>query len=229
MSGLDRNVIRFAAGNADDIRSSIWRLWGNGNDLYLAARAHAHISKISFHASGINRYAINEGMKYKDDLSDRALYKWNRLEEFTPGWTSGFAIVIPPRITKSPFLQVFKKKKLTYFVKPHAGHKITFQIILSHKAARPEHLEKLLSMKIKIHGYIKLDREFAWLISYYEKFTPKDKEIITDHFNKLKIHLKPGDTGEGLSNVFLHVVEMDKDPFLNDIELGKENLENNPS
>src|SRR5215207_3739973 len=50
--------IRFAVGSRDDLRSSVWRLWSNKNDLFLAARSLAGLSKISFHASGICHHAV---------------------------------------------------------------------------------------------------------------------------------------------------------------------------
>ena len=76
-----------------------------------------------------------------------------------------------------------------------------------------------------ILGRIDMPRELAWLISFPDTLTPAENAAVKDHFNKLKIHLKPGSSGEEVKNSFLHVLEEGVTPFLIDIELGKENLE----
>lgn len=220
------NTIRFAVGNEKDVRSSVWRLWSSGNDLYLAARSHAHISKFSFHKSGNYRFAINEKIERENDATDRALYKWNRPNEFTPGWTRCFGILVPPRVTFAPFDNLFQEDKTIEFVaSPKANRKIIFNIILSHKAARPEHVVLGSAPDIKILGCINMPQELAWLVSFSEVFTEAESLVVADYFDKLKIHLKPGSTGEGMKNMFLHALENGRTPFLIDIELGKENLE----
>jgi hypothetical protein len=223
MASKEANTIRFAVGDKNDVRSSIWRLWAKGNDLYLATRSQAKIVKISFHQSGINRYAKVES---ESDSTDRALYKWKRPEEFTPGWTRCFGIFVPPRTTQMPFGYIYKENKIVNFVKPPMiKQKVIFNILFSHKAARPEHLIRGSSHEITILGSIEMQREQAWLVSFYEKFTDEERAVITDHFKKLKIHLKPGSTGAEINYWFLHIMEEGIVPFLLDIELGKENLD----
>lgn len=221
-----KDVIRFAVGNRDDVRSSIWRLWATRNDLYLASRSHAHISKISFHETGNYRYAINEIVERENSITDRAVHKWHRPKEYIPGWTRCFGILVPPRITKIPFSNIFEGNEMIEFVNPSKKvQKIIFNILLSHKTARPEHIVRGSAHDITIHGYVEMPREFAWLVSFYEDFTPAENAVVTDHFNKLKIHLKPGSTGEGINNTFLHVFQEGSVPFLINIELGRENLD----
>src|ERR1700730_15473135 len=93
----DTDTIRFAVGSREDVRSSVWRLWARGNDLYLAARSFAGTAKISFHQSGINRAAVHS------TTPRPALAKWRRPPEIFPGWTVVFAILVPPPITLDPF------------------------------------------------------------------------------------------------------------------------------
>lgn len=89
----EKKTIRFLVGTEKDVRSSVWRLWSNRNDLYLAARSYAHISKFSFHESGSYRFAINENVQKENDPGDRALHKWKRPSEFVPGWTRCLGIL----------------------------------------------------------------------------------------------------------------------------------------
>jgi hypothetical protein len=226
MASKESNTIRFVVGSKEDIHSSVWRLWATGNDLYLAARSHAHISKIRFHQSGINRFATNQNVERKDDAADRVLHKWKRAKEVVPGWTEGFGILVPPRMTQQPFGQAFRGEKSVHFVKPpEQNSKVIFKIVLSHKAARPEHVERLLSHKITIHERVEMKEEFAWLVSFYDTFAPQEHALVADYFNKVKIHLKPGNREESIYDAFLHVLEMGEPPFLIDIQLGRENLD----
>ena len=71
--------------------------------------------------------------------------------------------------------------------------------------------------------------EIAWLIAFEDGFTDAEEAVVKDYFDKLKIHLKPGSTGEGMKNSFLHTIERGANPFLIDIELGKENLDIPPA
>jgi hypothetical protein len=70
-----------------------------------------------------------------------------------------------------------------------------------------------------------MPRELAWLISFPDSFTPAETVTVRDHFNKLKLHLKPGSGGAEITYSFLHIIQEGVTPFLIDIELGKENLE----
>lgn len=224
------NTIRFAVGTRDDLRSSVWRLWANKNDLYLAARSHAMISKFSFHESGKYRFAVNSTVEREDDASDRALYKWTRPNELAPGWTQCFGILVPPRVTKMPFGNTFDEgKSIELVVPPAKGKKVIFNIILSHKAATPEHVINASTHQIKILGRIEMPKEIAWLVTFEDDFTAAEATVVQDHFDKLKIHLKPGSSGDGMKYTFLHSIEQGVTPFLIDIELGKENLDIPPN
>lgn len=225
----NNNVIRFAVGTRDDLRSSVWSLWSNRNDLYLAARCFAGISKFSFHQSGIYRFAINSTVEREDDASDRALYKWERPKEFAPGWTRCFGILVPPRVTQMPFANTFKENKEIVLVNgSDKDKKVIFNILLSYKEATPEHVILSSSYKTEIIGRIEMNRESAWLVSFEDDFIAREEVIVKDHFRKLKINLQPGSVGDGMKNAFLHVLDKGATPFLIDIELGRENLNISP-
>ena len=91
---------RFAVGSTDGPRGSVWRIWVNGNDVYVAARVAASEMKVSLHASGKWRSAFTERHVQREDAliasdRDRAVDKWERPDEFAPGWTRAFVIVVP--------------------------------------------------------------------------------------------------------------------------------------
>ena len=49
---------RFAVGSQNGARSSSWKLWSQGDEVYLADRYLAHKQKFSFHKTGRNRWAF---------------------------------------------------------------------------------------------------------------------------------------------------------------------------
>src|SRR5262245_28946109 len=92
-----KEEVRFAVGGTrDDMRSSVWRLWANGDELYLAPRFVAAIAKISFHKSGINRIAACS------DIPRPAIQSWQRRADLAPGWNRLFAMMFPPRVSQRP-------------------------------------------------------------------------------------------------------------------------------
>ncbi len=219
------NVIRFAVGKRDDPCSSIWRLWSKGNsDLYLATRNGAHISKFSFHGSKKWRFAINQVVSSTD--ADRALEKWERPKDFIPGWTRCLSVLVPPRITRKPFLTTNSDGKIVEFVKPpKQDQKIVFSIIYSPKTTELDELIRLSSRVINVLGNLDLERERVWLISFEESFTKDEEVIVKDYFYKTKIQHESLVSSHGFEKSFLHVICPSPTEYsLIDIELGEENL-----
>lgn len=72
--------LRFAVRSPSGQVSSIWRLWATRHgDVYLATRKMAMIEKYSFHKSGICRSAFTTEHGTPKTMTDRAIFKWNRL------------------------------------------------------------------------------------------------------------------------------------------------------
>jgi hypothetical protein len=75
-----------------------------------------------------------------------------------------------------------------------------------------------------------MKREAASLISFYDFFSSEEEAIVRDHLTKIKIHLKPGSTGEQIHTAFAHfLTTTETNPFLMDIQLGKANLDIPPA
>jgi hypothetical protein len=104
MASDEKNTIRFAVGSPDEYRSAIWRLWVQGNDVYLAARVLTGFIKISLHRSGIWRLAWTDqsGIRTQGS-SDRVEARWQRPQEFRQGWTQGPAVIVPNSGIQRPF------------------------------------------------------------------------------------------------------------------------------
>jgi hypothetical protein len=99
---LPEQTVRFAVGVPAGPHSTVFRAWvPNGkSDLYLAARPIAHTLKVSLHESGRWRMAYTSEFASGDspllrEPGDRQATVWDRPEEFEPGWTNAFAIIVP--------------------------------------------------------------------------------------------------------------------------------------
>ena len=81
LSPMAKNVadLRFAVSNQSLGRSAIWRLWiTRHGDLYLATRGTASHIKVSFHRSGICRYAFTKKHGAAPSMPDRVMQRWAR-------------------------------------------------------------------------------------------------------------------------------------------------------
>jgi hypothetical protein len=214
--------IRFAVGSQNDVRSSVWRLWANKDDVYLGAKTFLGAMKISFHKSGICRAAVIS------TTPRPALTKWRRPLPASPGFTNLFAVVVPPYLVKAPFREISREKKHVHFVQPPDDeHKLVFQI----SVCPPHHTEQdMLALpwdkEITIIGGIPLKTGSLWLHHYYDGFRRPERKLIQDYVSGLKIHTEPGNTRSGS----LHWFDTDNPrPHLVDVRLGADNESPDPA
>jgi hypothetical protein len=88
--------VRFAVGTPGK-RSSVWRLWNHGDEVYVGVRDIAGHHKASLHRSGDWHEAFSrehtEGPRsLVPPGRDRVLEKWRRPREFAPGLPRGEAV-----------------------------------------------------------------------------------------------------------------------------------------
>ncbi|MFZ5844846.1 MAG: hypothetical protein ACOY0S_00045 [Patescibacteria group bacterium] len=94
MSSKKLNVLRFAVGSPENCKSWVWRMWVNGDDVYLGARNALRAFKVSLHKSDIWRIAFVEELKRDNPQVDRVILRWKRPGEFAPGWTPAIGILV---------------------------------------------------------------------------------------------------------------------------------------
>ncbi len=78
--------IRFQVVDGDRAFSDRWTAFRKGSDIYLTSSSMGSVSKISLHASGICRWAINENLHSHDPplpSDDRAFLKWRRSKDLS--------------------------------------------------------------------------------------------------------------------------------------------------
>jgi hypothetical protein len=183
--------IRFAVARGDDLRSSVWRLWPNKNDLYLASRTLAGLSKISFHASGVCRYAI------VSQTPRAPLDQWKRPPRTPEGITPAIDIMVPDfqvagsfRDQKPP-----EDKKLELIQGPPEGARLIVRIFLADPDIAESDIRSLYrGSPISVHGNVHLTREAAWLISCPgEKLKRAEVEWLDNLVNTTRINFSPGE------------------------------------
>jgi hypothetical protein len=132
-------TVRFAVGEPDGPRGCVWRVWSNKNDVYISAWALTNVQKISLHQSGHWRNAFTSEFAAKDTplLSpgqDRATDKWYRPDDFVPGLTKAFEIVVPASevtVPTRPEANVFGAKEIAWVQPPPEGYATHFTVLFT--------------------------------------------------------------------------------------------------
>jgi hypothetical protein len=233
MSSKKSNTLRFAVGSPGDIKSWIWRMWVNGDDVYLGARNALKAFKVSLHRSNIWRVAFVEELRRDNPETDRVIIKWQRPEEFAPGWTPSIGILISSIDAKRPFKKrTIEDTRIQWFSSPTKGRKFIFKILFSKSGTSEIDFKKVTIAGDKLVGKLmKKSGEAVWLVLREDDLTLVETAKIEDVMQKTKIHLKPGSSEDSLfDSRALLVVSDDIPSILNqptilDIALGKENLD----
>jgi hypothetical protein len=96
----ERFLVRFALGDRQGIRSSVWRIWKarKTDDIYITPRPMVSIAKASLHVSGLCYFAItaqhHRRMIAAGTARDRrALTRWKRLPTPPAGLASALSIL----------------------------------------------------------------------------------------------------------------------------------------
>lgn len=85
--------LRIAVGGPEGPRSTVWRIFSQGGEVYAAHRSLAGIEKFSFHSSRICRRAFVKERNLPDGKSDRLLERWIRAETPAAGQRRAVAVL----------------------------------------------------------------------------------------------------------------------------------------
>ena len=228
MGKKDRNALRFAVGNPNEYRSSIWRLWVEANDVYLASRFAARLLKFSLHQSGIWRLAwtSESGVKAKDS-NDRVEKRWQRPAEFYPGWVQGPSVIVPyTNIEKSfehnkkPYLN-----KVIWVLPPTPGNKHHLTILFVDSSATQESWKRALRHNDLVLGSLGLRNGNKVVLSQREvPMVEKEYSYVNFTKNDMKItydSIVPEVFG---SSLWAHGTDDNGHPCVMDLALGWENV-----
>lgn len=214
------NQIRFAVGSPADIRSSVWRLWGQKDELYLAARTFAGQIKVSFHKSGIARIAP------PSTTPRPALLKWNYEREDCAPLSRIFSIVVQPRMVKFPIRDKLRDKAEVVLVPaPNDRQKMIFAISLAGPHVTKEDILALpRDRDLHVLGCVRLKTRYAWLTSYVDDCRPQIEQPVIERYLSMIRAPAPSVFADGSVYVHLFDSENAQGPMLTDIQLGREHL-----
>lgn len=117
---------RFAMGSPDDPCSATWRLWTQGDEAYLAARAMSSVAKMSLHSNGQWQFRV-----------DKKVSNWRRPKPFRPGWIIGPIIVIPHNnlARRLPYVDPNPTEKIAWLEQPASGMVAEVKVLIAGPAA----------------------------------------------------------------------------------------------
>jgi hypothetical protein len=211
--------IRFAVGRGGDLRSTVWRLWANKGDLFLAGRNLAGQSKISFHASGICRYAI------VSQTPRPPIDRWMRPNPIQ-GITPVIELVVPDFQVRNAFRDKLPpaEKKLGLIEAPGRMMKRIIRIFLTDpNFTELDVLNIPRSSPLSFHGQVPLDRKIAWLVSFGGPLSQAEREFLTKTVSTTRINLKPGSSPDGVF-AYMHIYESAAPRRIIDVQLGPGNI-----
>jgi hypothetical protein len=132
---------RFAVGDQDSPRSSIWRLWSNSDEIYLGVRSKAGIFKLSFHGSGVCHFALTS--QFAEEVSEQL--KLTRQERTISRWRRSVApdnekllycVVVPQFCLRSEPLNNEDIGKVVWHSQPGDGNMRIFSLTIQHTQAQ---------------------------------------------------------------------------------------------
>jgi hypothetical protein len=200
-----RGGVRWAVGLSSGARGSIWRVWAQRNEVYIAARSTAADMRISLHSSGRWRSAFTEThlQRPKPLISperDRAFEKWTRPPKFAPGWTRGFSIIVPTSEVVPSEVVVESPDDVLWIAPPPEGSAVHFDILLSAPGATGSEGRGFATPEGYQHATHVLtafdleNSERVWVVSHAEPMTPEQVAMVEELRTKI-IEA----SGEGLS------------------------------
>ena len=232
MSLKDKNTIRFAIWNINNVKSNIWRLWVNKNEIYLGAKNTLHVLKVSLHHSGIWRIAFVKDLKREDMESDRVIFKWNKPTLVNNWFVSSIGVIVSSINPNIPFKHEQREDKRIIFI-PEAkeGRRMLFKIYISQPGITEEMFKKNLRFTdILIGNLTKQNGEKVWLIYMEDDLSLDELKMIKEVMYNTKIDLRWNIEDITYTPRALRFISEDTptdntQPTILDISLGKENVQ----
>lgn len=232
-SKAESNTLRFAVGTPQNPQSWIWRMWVQGDEVYLGARDTLTAFKVSLHKSNIWRIAFVAELEREDKDSNRVIIKWNRPEEFAPGWTTSIGILVSCVQAQRPFTQTtVDDNRVKWFPPPKEGKKLIFKVLFSQPNPEVE-LKRISAEHDQVAArMVKKSGEVVWLIVRQDDLATIELQKIQDVMTNTRIHLEPGSSEGTLTGSARALLVVSEDiptasaqPTILDIPLGLENVQ----
>lgn len=172
-------AIRFAVGEPEGRRSSVWRMWANKKgDAYLSVRSLGGQLKVSLHKDGRWHYAFDHAYAKKKGIPGRFVERWERPEEFSDGFTLALRIYVPESglsQTGDPGIG----KKAAWIPAPKEGMSVEFTVMYDSRNVGVVPFESWPGKNVGTHAVAFMDlgaiRDRVWLL---HRVAPTDQETV---------------------------------------------------
>jgi hypothetical protein len=228
----DKKSITVAVGSPDNLRSSIWRLWVQGDEVYFGARAMLPTLKVSLHKTG--QWHIAWDKKQKNEKT-RIIHRWRRPPPFLNGLVDGIGVLIDPYFPKEPFRnKAIIDPDIKWLPLAPYGKFLALKVLIATKQADldsgrfPPH-ERILGRLMKANG------EQAVLMAGDHPVTLELGQRFLKSRSEIKIHFRKNDVDKVniFDNTRAFSISLPKLPHeipnIYDLSLGWENVAPDPS
>jgi hypothetical protein len=228
MASNQRKTLRFAVGTPEEYRSAIWRLWVQGDDVYLATRTMTQFIKLSLHRSGIWRLAWTEESSMKAQGSyNRVEQRWQRPAEFRLGWTQGPAVIVPNSGIWKPFQRALDQEKIPVHWSsiPQPGQKYHFTVLFARSQAPQNSWQTVVRSDDSLLGVLDLRNGDKIVLHRREiPMVEKESSYVHSFVQNMRIHCKADAPEICEASVFTAGTDDAGYPYLLDMSLGWENV-----
>jgi hypothetical protein len=93
-----RRELRFSVGSRTGPRSTIWKCWIHGSEIYIASRMFGQESKVSLHSTGDCQWSGTDSWVLRQPVprnSDRHIFKWKTIYPTASQAVLAFRVAIP--------------------------------------------------------------------------------------------------------------------------------------
>jgi hypothetical protein len=179
--------ITFAVGSPDDLRSAVWTLWVQRDDVYLQS---ARSIKVSLHKSGDWRIAYTHILPHEKNR-DRKLFLWRRPTAIFNHIVPGVSILIDPYRAKEPLLnKAITNPEIKWLPTARYGKAVALHVLIAEKSADLDSSRFNTDQRI-IGRLKKANGELVLLLEENVALTSAIKGVITDIKSKnIVIHLR---------------------------------------
>lgn len=228
------NSVTVAVGSPDDLRSWIWRLWVQGDEVYFGATPLLRSIKVSLHKTGKWHIAWNKGANPNKEKT-RIICRWVRPPPLKSGFVECIAVFVDPYPAKEPFKN---KAILNSDIKwlplaPYGKYLIIKVLIATAKADMDSHRiptnERILARLRKSNG------EQAVLMAGEHPITLELGQRFLKNRSDPKIHFRPEDIDRAELFDMTRAVSFGfprfphEIPVIYDLSLGWENVSPEPA
>ena len=180
-----RKELRFCVGEPAGLRSTVWKIWTNRNDVYLSSRTIASQMKISLHKSGACQFSKTSESFARTGKRNRGRHmeRWQRRAEYPEsGAVHLFRVILPQTELRLASVEAKPAKDVVWYPSPPLGYGAYIELWLTppldEPPTQPQFIHDLLGVLPLSNG------QYVGTTVRYLEIEPQDNE----HLRHLRNH-----------------------------------------